>query len=194
MCESIVSRHSYIFLVWRVSWLPVWEHTTSCRRLPESEAQGCASLWDPSRSCSPKEMARGMRQDSSVCRPLRCKSLEVPRGVLRGQNPRPDSKSGILLYNMAEQTGDAFYLKNRILQALMAAQETTANLLGNVFFLLSRNESVFRKLRAEVLSVGDRLTAKELTAMKYLKNDINEGKPPSCHKPCITPLTIMLPG
>jgi cytochrome P450 len=76
---------------------------------------------------------------------------------------------------MAEQTGDPIYLRNQILQALMAAQETTANLLGNIFFLISRNPDVFRKLKSEVLTIDDDLNYNRLMGMKYLQNVINEG-------------------
>jgi cytochrome P450 len=103
------------------------------------------------------------------------KALKYREEFLAGKIGEADSKSGIMLYNMAEQTGDPIYIRNQLLQTLMAAQETTANLLGNVIFLLSRDEAVFRKLRAEVLSFGNKLTAKDLTAMKDLRNVINEG-------------------
>ena len=44
---------------------------------------------------------------------------------------------------MAQKTEDKKELRNEILQALMAAQETTAALISNVFFLLSRNEFIW---------------------------------------------------
>lgn len=86
------------------------------------------------------------------------------------------SRQGVLLYNMAEQTGDRICLRNQILQAFMASQETTANLLGNIFFILARHPRVFEKLRAEVLSNDVPLDYNSLMKMKYLQNVINEGE------------------
>ena len=58
----------------------------------------------------------------------------------------------------------------------MALQDTTASLLSNVFFLLARHSDVWRKLRAEVLSIGSsELHFEQLAKMKYLHNVLNEG-------------------
>ena len=42
----------------------------------------------------------------------------------------------VLLYALAQQTDDKTQLRNEIIQALMAAQETTASLISNVFFFI----------------------------------------------------------
>ncbi|KAF4634825.1 hypothetical protein G7Y89_g3274 [Cudoniella acicularis] len=102
------------------------------------------------------------------------KALKYREQFLAGKTDWGNSKASILLYNMAEQTGDPIYLRNQILQALMAAQETTANLLGNIFFLISRHPAVFQKLRAQVLSTAGDLDYNKLMGMKYLQNVINE--------------------
>ena len=83
-----------------------------------------------------------------------------------------------LLYSMAKQTGDRVQLRNEILQALMAAQETTAVLISNVFFLLSRHPSVWDTLRGEALSLNDsQLEMDTLLHMKNLQYVLNEGEP-----------------
>ncbi|KAL8965639.1 MAG: hypothetical protein Q9183_003754, partial [Haloplaca sp. 2 TL-2023] len=80
-----------------------------------------------------------------------------------------------LLSGMASQTDDKLTLRNEILQALMAAQETTAALISNVFFLLSRHPSVWNRLRDEVSSAPDpRLDEKSVLNMYYLRNILNE--------------------
>ncbi|KAL8722838.1 MAG: hypothetical protein Q9225_000725 [Loekoesia sp. 1 TL-2023] len=80
-----------------------------------------------------------------------------------------------LLYSMAQQTEDRMQLRNEILQALMAAQETTAVLISNVFFLLSRHPLVWNELRQEALSLDDdQLEMDVLLNMKYLRNVLNE--------------------
>ena len=83
----------------------------------------------------------------------------------------------ILLFAMAEQTDDRTGLRNQILQALMAAQETTAALISNVFFLLARHPITWQRLREEVVSLGDREPDLDLHRnMKYLRNILNESE------------------
>ncbi|KAL8955606.1 MAG: hypothetical protein Q9183_006585, partial [Haloplaca sp. 2 TL-2023] len=80
-----------------------------------------------------------------------------------------------LLSGMASQTDDKLTLRNEILQALMAAQETTAALISNVFFLLSRHPSVWHRLCDEVSSAPDpEFDEKSLLNMHYLRNILNE--------------------
>ena len=82
----------------------------------------------------------------------------------------------VLLCTMAEQTDDGETLRNEILQALMAAQNTTAALISNVFFLLSRHQSIWRQLRHEVLFLGDcKLEPEVPQGMTFLRNVLNEG-------------------
>ncbi|KAL9630576.1 MAG: hypothetical protein Q9164_006344, partial [Protoblastenia rupestris] len=108
------------------------------------------------------------------------KAIAYRKSNLAKENDLPDQEEGrqrrpVLLYAMAEQTDDAETLRNEILQALMAAQETTAALISNVFFLLSRHQSVWRQLRHEVLSLGDcKLEPEVLQGMKFLRNVLNE--------------------
>ncbi len=89
--------------------------------------------------------------------------------------PRDDRQQHVLLYAMAEQTDDRIELRNQILQAVMAAKETTAVLISNVFFLLSRHSGVWQRLRQEVLSLADsELTVETLPNLRYLRNVVNE--------------------
>lgn len=89
----------------------------------------------------------------------------------------------ILLHGMAEQTEDRTELRNQILQALMAAQETTSILISNVFFLLSRHPIVWQRLRREVLLLEDhQITLDTLQNMKYLHNVLNESESPEQYR------------
>ena len=90
-------------------------------------------------------------------------------------DPSDSRKANILLYNMVEETGDRIFLRNQILQGLIASQDTTSSLLGNIFFLLARNPDVWQMLRTEVLSVGDTLDYNTLMTMEYLQNILKEG-------------------
>ncbi|KAL8669531.1 MAG: hypothetical protein Q9168_005875, partial [Polycauliona sp. 1 TL-2023] len=85
------------------------------------------------------------------------------------------SRSKPLIYHLALQTSSPLTLRNEILQALMAAQGTTAALLSNVFFVLARHPAVWEKLRQEVLALGDEEPDFDrLLHMKYLQNVIKE--------------------
>ena len=78
---------------------------------------------------------------------------------------------------MAEQINDKMELRNQILQALMAAQETIAVLISNVFFLLSRHPLVWQRLRKEIIALGDSvLDVDTLQNLKYLRNVLNESE------------------
>lgn len=90
----------------------------------------------------------------------------------------------VLLYAMAEQTEDRIELRNQILQALMAAQETTAVLISNTFFLLSRHPLVWQQLRKEVLALADTaLDTDVLQKMGYLRNVLHEGNISTAYSP-----------
>lgn len=108
------------------------------------------------------------------------KAIQYRHEHLAGpESPLKDghTRSRILLYNMAEQTDDRIDLRNQIIQALMAAQGTTANLLSNVFFLLARQPEVWQKLRMEVESLKQaKLNFEQLAKMKYLRNVLYESK------------------
>jgi cytochrome P450 len=69
---------------------------------------------------------------------------------------------------MAEKTGDRAFLRNQVLQAVMASQDTTSNLIGNVFFLLARHPDIWQKVRKEVLFVDGDLDFNRLMGMTYL--------------------------
>ena len=89
------------------------------------------------------------------------------------------TKSHALLYSMAEATEERLVLRNEILQALMAAQETTAALISNVFFLLSRHQAEWLTLQEEVQqNKNSTLNAETLMSMKHLRNVLNEGEFP----------------
>jgi cytochrome P450 len=80
-----------------------------------------------------------------------------------------------LLYNMAQQTGDRQVLRNQIVQALMAATETTGSLVSNVIRVLATHPSIFAELRTEILAQGDgQLDFSRLGRMKYLQSVITE--------------------
>lgn len=86
-------------------------------------------------------------------------------------------KRPVLLDAMAEQSNDRIQLRNEALQAFIAAHETTACLISNIFFQLARHPAAWTKLREEVLALGDvHLDFEVSMKLKYLRNVINESK------------------
>lgn len=104
--------------------------------------------------------------------------MTIERAKLEDQKGAENlRKPYVLLHGMAERGADYIQLRNEILQALMAAQETTAALISNVIFFLSRHEAVWQRLRVEVLALKKaRLTQDKLQRMNYLQNVLSESE------------------
>lgn len=79
---------------------------------------------------------------------------------------------------IARDTDDRAMLRDQILNVLLASRDTTAGLLSNLFFMLSRHPEVYAKLRAEVEDTlhGGIPSEEVLKNMTYLKWCINECK------------------
>jgi cytochrome P450 len=85
-----------------------------------------------------------------------------------------------LLSELARDTDNRDLLRAQILNVLLASRDTTAALLGNLFFMLARHPEAYAKLRDEVLAhVGHGLpTEAHLKAMTWLRYCINECRSP----------------
>lgn len=82
-----------------------------------------------------------------------------------------------LLAELANSCRDPIRLRNELLNVLVAARDTTASLLGSIFYFLARNPDTWNKLRAEVGELNGRLPDYQtLKDMKYLKSVLNESK------------------
>jgi len=83
-----------------------------------------------------------------------------------------------LVQGVSAQTDDRIEIRSQILQGILASQETTSVLLGNTFFLLSRNPSAWQQIRTEVLEKGvDLLTFDGLQSCQVIQNILSECKP-----------------
>jgi cytochrome P450 len=80
------------------------------------------------------------------------------------------------LAELASQTEDRQVVREQILNILLASRDTTAALLGNLFFMLARHADVYQKLRDEVRAVAgnDTPTEDQLKSMQWLRWCINE--------------------
>lgn len=68
-------------------------------------------------------------------------------------------------------------LRYQILNVFLGRHESTAIALSNIFFDLALNETVYQKLRAEILGIGTTpITLELLRSLKYLRHVISESK------------------
>ena len=81
----------------------------------------------------------------------------------------------VFLDELSKHTQDPLELRNETLHVLSASWDTTAALIGWVFYFLARNGEVYRKLREEVeTAFGDGITFANLKDCHYLNDTINE--------------------
>lgn len=94
------------------------------------------------------------------------------------QDDEPTNSGLNVLQGLAALTTDRKQLRDQILHILVASRDTTACLLSNLFFVLSRKPHVYEKLRREVLSVAgtEPATSNQLNGMEYLKWCVQECK------------------
>jgi cytochrome P450 len=76
----------------------------------------------------------------------------------------------VFLEELAKTGYSAKKIQDELLNILLAGRDTTASLLGYLFYILARRPDVFSRLRAEILALGkDRPTFEEIKGMKYLQ-------------------------
>ena len=87
----------------------------------------------------------------------------------------------VFLQELANSTEGKRKLRDELLTTLLAARDTTATVLGNLFFILARRPDVWYKLRSEVEKLAESpLTYDQLKRMDYVHHCLNECKPDSC--------------
>lgn len=101
-----------------------------------------------------------------------------------GGDKREGKERYVLLREMALETDNGEVLRNQIIHVFLAGHESSAITIGNAIFELSRNPTIWKKVRAEVLAQGDdRPTIETLKNMTYLQHVIKESKS-STHLSC----------
>ncbi|KAI9785321.1 MAG: hypothetical protein M1839_000338 [Geoglossum umbratile] len=86
----------------------------------------------------------------------------------------------VFLNALLEQVQDVAAVRNHLLAILIAGRDTTASLLGWIFYLLARDTRVLGKLKGEIVGVlgeGNEMSEpsyEQLNKMKYLTQIINE--------------------
>jgi cytochrome P450 len=101
-------------------------------------------------------------------------------------------KKYVFAEELAMQTDDPVVIRDELINILLAGRDTTASLMGNMFFMLARRPDIFAKLKAEIDTLdGKPPTYETLRNLKYLKYCINECKkaPVAALSPSPGPLT-----
>ncbi|KAL8946193.1 MAG: hypothetical protein Q9222_007384 [Ikaeria aurantiellina] len=86
-----------------------------------------------------------------------------------------DGERYVFLYELVKSTQDPIRLRSELLNILLAGRDTTASLLGNVWFVLAKRPDVWSRLKQEVDALGGKKpTFEEIKNMRYLKYVLNE--------------------
>jgi hypothetical protein len=86
-------------------------------------------------------------------------------------------KSRSLIQQLSTQTDDSILIRSQVIQAIMAAQDTTSELLTDALFLLARYPQYWEQLRAEFAGKPEQaLVALELLASRLCTNILYESE------------------
>ena len=89
----------------------------------------------------------------------------------------------VFLHELVKGTNDPVRIRSELLNVLLAGRDTTASLLSNVWWTLSKRPDVWAKLRAEVDDLGgEKPTYTQIKDMKYLRYVMNECEFPKAPK------------
>ena len=81
----------------------------------------------------------------------------------------------VFLHELCSQTTDKIKIRAELLNILLAGRDSTAALLSNVWFELSKRPAIWSRLRNEVDALDNELpTFEMLKEMKYLRAICNE--------------------
>ncbi|KAF2214517.1 hypothetical protein CERZMDRAFT_110816 [Cercospora zeae-maydis SCOH1-5] len=92
------------------------------------------------------------------------------QGALREKRPT-------FLDELVKQTDDPIQIGDEILSTLFAGRDTTASLLTNIFFTISRRQDIWKALQEEIRNIlpdGQKPTSDQLKQLKYLRALVNE--------------------
>jgi cytochrome P450 len=116
-----------------------------------------------------------------VCRELVQRFVEDAFHAVenKGEKKQDETKrpKRIFSHELAARTADKRRVLDELMNVLLAGRDTTASLLGNLFFMLAKKPEIWDKLRAEVACLQGRApTYEELRKLRYVHCCINECK------------------
>ncbi|KAF7511834.1 hypothetical protein GJ744_003565 [Endocarpon pusillum] len=83
----------------------------------------------------------------------------------------------VFVHELVSQTSDKVRIRNEALSVLFAARDTTAGLLTNVWFELSKRPDIWTRLCNEIDTLdGNKPNYEELKNLKYLRAVLNESQ------------------
>lgn len=107
------------------------------------------------------------------------KALDEQTQGVESQTHSPGSaQKRSLLRSLSSQTDDKTFIRYQVLQGMMAAQDTTSELLTNVFFHLARHRDYWDRLQAEArgLHEDEVNDVDKLTSSNLISNILNESE------------------
>ncbi|KAI9811427.1 MAG: hypothetical protein M1827_005410 [Pycnora praestabilis] len=123
----------------------------------------------------------GFKRDAKVVHDFADKIIEEAlesrksKNIEKAGGHAEDDERYVFLQEVVKQTDDVVQIRSEILNILLAGRDTTASLLGNVWFILARRPDIWSKLRSEVDELnGEQPTFEQIKQMKYLRYVMNE--------------------
>ena len=103
------------------------------------------------------------------------KNLAKKHELLEQKSNADKSGRYVFIDELTRQTSDPIQIRSELLNILLAGRDTTASLLTNVWYTMSKRPEIWKKLQAEVAALGGEIPDYEqLRNMKYLKAILNE--------------------
>ncbi|KAL9076980.1 MAG: hypothetical protein Q9161_000613 [Pseudevernia consocians] len=99
------------------------------------------------------------------------------RNARKSESEKRRTSRYIFLDELVSQTSDKIKIRSELLNILLAGRDTTASLLSNVWFELSKRPDVWSRLHREIIDSlpdGGFPTFETLKDMKYLRAVLNE--------------------
>lgn len=88
-----------------------------------------------------------------------------------------EQKTRSLIRELSVQTHDPDFIRSQVIQAMMAAQDTTSELVTNALFVLARHPEYWDQLRTEFSGLAeDDLRGDKLLGSKLTTNILHESK------------------
>lgn len=114
-----------------------------------------------------------------VCREMVDQFVDKAMEMRNEKSDETSERRYMFLYGLAQHTDDRSRIRDELMNLLLAGRDTTASLLGGMFFMLAKHQNAWAKLQAEIATLdGKPPTFEQLQGLKYVRYCINESKFP----------------